>query len=178
MEIVKVLSIDPSLRNTGLSIITYNNTLNVLDKNAYKISHCQVLVNPAKYTGTEAILNMIDLMNQEAKKLHYQDVEAVIVESPPVMFNKSWSGGAIASIAHISGAAVATFGVEKSYLFRPTEWNRSRKKEVTHNQTIDFLGNSDSWHYEKRIKSEKLMEHILDAVSMGLWWIKSNYQVE
>jgi hypothetical protein len=40
---------------------------------------------------------------------------------------------------------------------------------------VAFLGDPDKWHYEKRIKSEKYMEHALDAASMALWWIKSNY---
>jgi hypothetical protein len=102
-------------------------------------------------------------------------VETILVESPPLIFNKTWSGGAISSIAHISGGAVALLGIEKAYLFRPNEWNKTRKKEITHNQTISFLGNPEKWHYEKMVKAEKSMEHILDAASMALWWIKSNY---
>lgn len=175
MEKVKILGVDPSLRNTGLAVVTYNTELNINDPKAFEISHCQTLVNPAKYTGTEAILNMLDMMNEEAKKLCYQVPETVLVESPPVMFNKAWSGGTIASIAHISGGAVALFGIEKSHLFRPNEWNKSRKKEITHNQTIALLGNPENWHYEKMVKSEKFMEHILDAASMAVWWIKGNY---
>jgi len=84
----------------------------------------------------------------------------------------------MSSIAHIAGGAVALLGIEKAHIFQPIEWNRRRKKEVTHAQTIAFLGNPDSWHYEKRVKSEKHMEHILDAASMALWWIKSNYLEE
>jgi hypothetical protein len=91
------------------------------------------------------------------------------------MFNKLWSSGAVASIAHVSGGCVALLGIEKCHLFRPNEWNKNRKKEVTHSQTISLLGDPDSWHYEKRIKSEKYMEHLLDAVSMALFWIRSNY---
>ena len=178
MEKIKILGVDPSLRNTGLAIVTYNTELPLSDPSAFTTSHCQVLVNPAKYTGTEAILNMLDMIHEEAQKICYQEAEIVLIESPPVMFNKNWSGGAIASIAHISGGAVALFGIEKSHLFRPNEWNKTRKKEVTHNQTTAFLGNADTWHYEKRVKSDKYMEHILDAASMALWWIKSNYLEE
>lgn len=174
MEIVRVLGVDPSLRNTGLCVVSYNSELPVTDPKAFKAEYCQVLVNPQKYTGTEAILNMIDMMQDCAELPHY-DVDDVIVESPAIMFNKSWSGGTISSIAHVSGAAVAVFGLEKAHLFRPNEWNKTRKKEITHNQTIAFLGEPDTWHYEKRVKSEKYMEHILDAASMALWWIKSNY---
>lgn len=175
METVRILGIDPSLRNTGLAIVSYNTDLPSNDPEAFATVHCQVLVNPAKYTGTDAILNMLDMMHAESLKDCYRDVETVIVESPPVMFNKNWSSGTVASIAHISGGAVALFGIEKSRLFRPNEWNKTRKKEITHNQTVGILGDTDRWHYERRVKSEKYMEHILDAASMALWWIKSNY---
>lgn len=175
MEKVRILAVDPSLRNTGLCVVTYNTELAPNDPAAFEATHCQVLVNPQKYTGTEAILHMLDMLNEEARKDCYRDIDTVLVESPPIMFNKNWSGGTVSAIAHISGGAVAFFGVEKSYLFRPNEWNKTRKKEITHNQTVAFLGNPDNWHYEKRVKSEKFMEHILDAASMGLWWIKSNY---
>ena len=57
------------------------------------------------------------------------------------------------------------YGIEKAHLFRPNEWNKTRKKDVTHNQTVAFLGELDKWHYEKRVKSEKSMEHILDAAA-------------
>lgn len=178
MEKVKILGVDPSLRNTGLAIVTYNTDLPPSDPKAFEITNCQVLVNPAKYTGTEAILSMLDMMHDEAQKDCYLNVDTVIVESPGIMFNKKFSSSVVASLGHISGGAVALFGIEKSHLFRPNEWNKSRKKEITHNQTVGFLGSPDGWHYEKRVKSEKFMEHILDAASMALWWIKSNYVEE
>lgn len=178
MEEVKILGVDPSLRNTGLAIITYNSEMLITDPKAFSVSHCQVLVNPPKFTGTDAILNMLDMIYDESLKDCYSNVETVIIESPPVMFNKTWSGGAISSIAHIAGGAVALLGIEKSRLFRPNEWNKTRKKEVTHAQTVAFLGDPDNWHYEKRVKSQKYLEHALDAASMALWWIRSNYLEE
>ena len=178
MEKVKILGIDPSLRNTGLAVVTFDTELGVKDPKAFTVSHCQVLVNPQKFTGTDAILNMLDMMNDCAALTCYQEVDCVLVESPPAMFNKKFSSSVVASIAHVSGGAVALFGIEKGHLFRPNEWNRNRKKDVTHASTVDFLGNPDNWHYEKRVKSEKFMEHILDAASMALWWIKTNYVEE
>ena len=175
MELVKILGVDPSLRNTGLSIVTYNSDMCPSDRAAYQTKHCQVLVNPQKYKGTEAILNMLEMIYEEAQKECYQDVHGVVIESPPIMFNKAWSGGTVSSIAHVSGGCVVAFGIERSNLFRPNEWNKSRKKDLTHKHTVDLLGEPDTWHYEKRVKSEKYMEHILDATSMALWWIKSNY---
>lgn len=178
MEKIKILGVDPSLRNTGLAIVTYNTEMLLNDPKSFEVSNCQVLVNPQKYTGTEAILNMLDMISDESYKDCYCLIDNVIVESPAIMFNKKISSSVVASLAHISGGAVALFGIEKSHLFRPNEWNKTRKKEITHHQTISFLGNPDTWHYENRVRSEKYMEHILDAVSMALWWIKSNYLEE
>jgi hypothetical protein len=175
MEIVKILGVDASLRNTGLSLITYNSELPTKDPKAFRVEHCQVLVNPQKYKGTDAIINMLEMISLEAAQPCYSQSHIVIIESPPVMFNKEWGGGTIASIAHISGGCAVIFGLDKSRLFRPTEWNRGRKKEVTHNNTIAFLGEPDTWGYRKPIKSQKLCEHIFDATSMALWWIKQNY---
>lgn len=178
MEKVRILGIDPSLRNTGLAIVTYNTETPPNDPKAFQVSHCQVLSNPLKYTGTEAVLNMLDMLCDEAQKYCYQDIDNVIVESPPLMFNKMWSSSAISSIAHIAGGAAVAFDIEKTRIYRPNEWNKSRKKEVTHKKTIDFLGDPDLWQYERRIKSQKMMEHILDAVSMSLWYITQNYLEE
>lgn len=176
MEKISVLGVDPSLRNSGLALVTYDSSLPVTNAKAFSASHCQVLVNPAKYTGTDAILNMIDMLSECAEtEKAYQDAKDIIVESPAIMFNKTWSGGTISSIAHISGACVVIFGHDNARLFRPNEWNKSRKKDVTHNQTISVLGSPDTWGFSKRVKSEKYMEHVLDAASMALWWIKSNY---
>lgn len=174
MEIIRVMGVDPSLRNTGIAIIEFNTETGEFSKP----QHCQVLVNPAKYKGNDAILNMLDMIDNVSRFPCYMDVDNVIVESPPIMFNKSWSGGTLSSIAHISGGAVALLGLHKGYLFKPSEWNKSRKKEITHNKTIAKFGEVETWHFEKVVKSESLYEHVLDAASMALWWIKENFVEE
>lgn len=175
MQKVRILGVDPSLRNTGLAVVNYNNDLPPSDPKAFEVTDCQVLVNPTKYKGKDAILNMIDMMAFEAKKPCYAGVDQVLVESPATIFNQAWGASTMSLIAHISGAAIALFGLEKGFLFRPSEWNKTRKKEVTHHNTVNFLGAPDKWHYEKIIKSDKYFEHILDAASLALWWIKSSY---
>lgn len=176
MEKIKILGIDPSLRNTGLVILSYDSE-KPLSK-AFSVTNAQVLVNPQKYKAKDAILNMIDMLREQSEKEVYQDVKDVIIESPSVLFNQAWAGGTISSIAHISGACIPLFGIEKSYLFRPNEWNKSRKKDITHNQTLMTLGGVDKWHYEKQLKSDRFLEHILDAASMAFWWIKETYVEE
>lgn len=171
METIRILGIDPALRNTGLAIVEYNSETRELSSPEY----CRVLVNPQKYTGKDAILNMLDMMHEASQLKEYQEVDNVIIESPAIMFNKTWSQGVISSIAHISGGAIALFGIHRSYIFRPNEWTKTRKKEVTHNRTQAVLGDFETWHFPKPIKSERYHEHILDAASLALWWITSNY---
>lgn len=175
MEKVRILGIDPSLRNSGLAVVTYNSEIPVTDPNSFTVSDCHVAVNPSKYTGSDAILNMLDMLSDLAEEEAYQNVDEVMIESPAIMFNKTWSAGTISLISHISGGCIPIFGIEKAHIFRPNQWNKCRRKEVTHNQTINVLGDPDTWHYHKRVKSEKRMEHILDAASLALFWIKSNY---
>lgn len=170
-EKIRILGVDPSLRNTGLAIITYNT-----EKEKFDIpSNCQVLVNPQKYKGKDAIMSMLDLIQTASRQSVYRDVDNVIIESPAIMFNQSWAGGTISSLAHISGGAAALLGLEKTYLFKPSEWNRGKKKEFTHNRTSAIFGDPESWHYKENIKSPKYLEHILDAASMALWFIEQTY---
>lgn len=178
MKTIKILGVDPSLRNTGLSIVSFKTEMQIDNPKAYKVTNCQTLSNPQKYTGKDAILNMLDMIKEESLKECYLGVDNVIIESPAVIFNKAWSAGTMSSIAHISGGCIALLGIEKVQIFRPNEWNKTRKKDVTHNNAVSLLGDYEKWHYEKKVKSDKYMEHILDAASMALWWIKSNYEVE
>ena len=170
---IKVLAVDPSLRSTGLAVITYDRKKDVEDPKAYQITSCQVLVNPAKFTGTDAIMNMLDMITEEAKKTCYSECKANVIESPGAMFNKAWGAGTVCAISHISGGSIIIFGLQKSYIFRPNEWNRNRNKSITHANTIDFIGSPDTWDYENPLKHEKYFEHVLDAASMGIWWIKN-----
>lgn len=172
MAIVKVLGVDASLRFTGLAVVSYDTKKSTADPEAYSVNHCKTLVNPPKYKSTDAILNMIDMIQEESQKSCYMEPETVIVESPPLMFNKDWGAGTISLIAHISGASIALFGVERGYLFQPSQWNGKKKKIVTHTNAEVFLGSHENWHYEKKLRSEKQAEHILDAASMALWWIR------
>ncbi len=175
MEKVKILGVDPSLRNTGLARVTYNTEISPHDPTAFKIDHCQVLITPQKFKGTDAIIKMVEMIEEESQKSCYEECEIIIVESPAKMFNKNFSSAVVAALGHISGASLALFGVKKSHLLQPSQWNRGHNKEKTHNETIAFLGKPESWGYEKILHNDKYQEHILDAASMALWWIKNNF---
>lgn len=175
METVNIVGVDPSLRATGLAILTYNTEKKVI----YEPHDCQVLVNPQKYTGKDAILNMLEMMQKAFQENeNYQKADAYIIESPAVIFNKAWSSSTISLISHVSGGAAVVFGIEKVHLFRPNEWNKNRRKEVTHNHTIAQLGDPENWDFYHTLKSDKYIEHILDAASMGLFWLRTQYWEE
>lgn len=170
-EKVKVLGVDPSLRFTGLALLTYDTETKEIN-----VSHCQTLVNPQKYKGKDAILNMLDMLQDCADTTpEYTSQESNVIESPAVLFNKAWSGGTMALIAHISGGAAVIFGLQKSHFFRPNEWNKSRKKEVTHAQAFKILGTPEKWHFQKMVKNENHLEHIYDAACLALFWLKNIY---
>jgi hypothetical protein len=175
MEIVNIVGVDPSLRSTGLAILTYD----CEKKPISSPHHCQVLVNPQKYTGKDAILNMLEMMqNTYREHEEYQNADAYLIESPGIMFNKTWSSSTLSLISHVAGGAVVVFGIEKVHLFRPNEWNKNRKKEVTHNHTIAQLGDPETWEFCSTLKSDKYIEHVLDAASIALFWLKNQYWEE
>ena len=170
-EKVKILGIDPSLRNTGLALLNFNT-----ETKKISVTDCQVLVNPQKYKGKDAILNMLEMMqNSLDENVHYNDCDAYLVESPPVMFNKNWALGTISLISHVAGGAIVVFGIERVHIFRPNEWNKSRKKEVTHAATISEIGDPETWDFCETLKNDKLIEHVLDAASIALFWLKHQY---
>jgi Holliday junction resolvasome RuvABC endonuclease subunit len=166
MPLIKVLGIDPSLRHTGLAVLEYDSDTKILQKP----SRCMVIDNPQKFTGSEAILNMLDLLTDYKKD--YDDIDHVVIESPAALFNAKFPASSLITIGHISGGAVCIFGIQKSFLVRPVEWNRNRKKEVTHRKLEEIFGNAQEWNFYKKIKSEKNLEHVFDAVGMAYYWIK------
>lgn len=172
MELVNILGVDPSLRSTGLALLSYDTEKKI----TYAPRECQVLVNPPKYKGKDAILNMLEMMNEAfAKNEQYQKADSFIIESPSVIFNKAWSAGTMSLISHVAGGAIVVFGINKVQIFRPNEWNKNRKKEFTHNQTQAVLGNPESWDFCETLKSDKYIEHVLDAASLALYWLKTQY---
>lgn len=167
MEVIRVLGIDPALRNTGLAIVEYNT-----ETEEYKTHSCHVVVNPKSYKASAAILNMLDLLMEISEKEQYQKVDAICIESPAILFNKNFSGGALIGLAHITGGCAVAFDLQKTYLFRPNEWNKTRKKEITHARTVGILGDPNGWGYHKRVTTATGMEHILDAASLALFYIQ------
>lgn len=171
MSKFSVLGIDPSLRNTGFAVVNYDPT----KENQFWVSDCHIITNPQSFKGTDAILNMLENIKSVSELEVYKNVSQVIIESPAALFNAKFPAGALISIGHISGGAACLFGIDKSFLVRPVEWNKARKKEKTREQIEKTLGSHESWHYTKKVKSEKHFEHIIDGAGMALWWIQNFY---
>lgn len=170
METVEVIGVDPSLRFTGVAKVTYNT-----ETKDFAVSGCQVLTNKAALKGTEAIAYMLELVEGVASEPEFLEAEDVVVESPVMPFHAKFQGSSMISVAHIAGGAAALFGIDRVKLYRPTEWNRAKKKEVTHFNTQQLLGPWETWRWRFAVRRKDQVEHVLDAVSMALWYIKEKY---
>lgn len=170
MEIVEIIGVDPSLRFTGIGKVVYNT-----DTKKIKVEGCQVIQNKTTLKGTEAISGMLNRIENIASEPIYLEADHVIVESPIMPFNAKFQASSMISVAHIAGGAASMFGLDRVKLFRPTEWNKARKKEKTHFVTQQVLGTWETWSWVLAAKRKDHIEHVLDAVSMALWYLQENY---
>lgn len=170
METIEVIGVDPSLRFTGIGKVSYNT-----ETKKIKVSGCQVIQNKTTLKGTAAIAHMLQGIEDLAGDAEFLDSEHVIVESPVMPFHNKFQGSSMISVAHIAGGAAALFGIDRVKLYRPTEWNRAKKKEKTHFITQQVLGPWETWTWRVAAKRKDHIEHVLDAVSMAFWYIQENF---
>ncbi len=170
MEIIEIVGIDPSLRFTGVGKVTYNTETQKIN-----VSGCQVIQNKTTLKGTAAIAEMLERIEHVASQHEYLEAKEVIVESPVMPFNAKFQGSSMISVAHIAGGAAALFGIDRVKMYRPTEWNRAKKKEKTHFLTQEALGSWETWNWSVVAKRKDHIEHVLDAVSMALWHLQEHY---
>jgi Holliday junction resolvasome RuvABC endonuclease subunit len=170
MEIVEIIGIDPSLRFTGVGKVVYNT-----ETKAIKVTGCQVIQNKTTLKGTEAIAGMLDRIEGLASEPIYLEAKHVIVESPIMPFNPKFQASSMISVAHIAGGAAMAFGIDRVKLFRPTEWNKAKNKEKTHFNTQSKVGPWETWSWEVAARRKDHVEHVLDAVSMALWYLQEHY---
>lgn len=170
MELIEIIGVDPSLRFTGIGKVTYNT-----ETKKISVSGCQVIQNKTTFKGTQAIAHMLAKIEDVASEPEYAEAEDVIVESPIMPFNVKFQASSMISVAHIAGGAAVLFGIDRVRLFRPTEWNRARKKEQTHFVTQAALGAWDTWQWRVAARRKDQVEHVLDAVSMALWYLQRKY---
>lgn len=170
MEIVEIIGIDPSVRFTGIGRVVYNS-----ETKKVTVTGCQVLVNKTTLKGIPAMLNMLQMVEDVASNPDFADAPHVVVESPVMPFYAKFQGSSMISVAHIAGGAAALFGLDRVTMYRPSEWNKTKKKEKTHAVTQEVLGSWDTWGWDKVAKRKDQVEHVLDAVSMALYHLQKEY---
>ena len=172
MEIVRIAGIDPGLRFTGYGIVNYDT-----EKNEIWTSNCGVIKNRSSQylKGLDAIMHMKDLITDLSCQDCFTDCDKIIVEVPAAIYSKNFSSGSLIPVGVISGVIISSFRDREVIPVYPSVWNSKRKKEVTHSNTQEVLGSYEEWNYDKRPKAKPQFEHIMDAISMGLWYVRINY---
>jgi len=169
-EIVRILGIDPSLRNTGLAIVQWHS-----ETKQFKVMACQTIKCPPNFKGNLAILEMIGRLAEACHSDDYLTCDFTVIESPAVNFNPRIPRGTMINVAHIAGAAAMLFNGTCS-IVKPSEWNKGRQKEKSAYWTEKILGPTKEWEYIGKKKRGKLVdEHQIDAAGLALWFIRENY---
>lgn len=171
-ETIRVLGIDPSLRKTGFAVVVFNT-----ETETFSVEACGVAINPQKYTGLAAIDNMLGTIQEIKEDGTFGDYTDCIIECPPAIFNPKFPASSLLPIAHISGGCAIIFDLKKIEMVYPVQWNKRRKKDHSHNETVKILGEPHTWKFFCDVKDPH-MEHVLDAASMALWYIKQKYLEE
>lgn len=178
MTIIRVAGFDPSLRNTGYGILTYDDETQELWP-----SFCGLIQTPARFTGTDAILYKIEEIHKLSQREEIKSCDKFIVESPAAIYYSGMSSGGLIPVAHIAGACATilclnktgSFDRETIKLVRPVEWNRSKKKAKTEQRLVELFGPVDEWDYHKKPKTASKLEHIVDAIGMAFWFMQEHF---
>lgn len=169
MSELKILGVDPGVRNLGYGVICYNE-----DNQEISIERCGVLRVPVKFKGNDALLymkNEIDLLFDIDL---FSDIDKVVVEVPRASFGaiQAW---ALIPVGVVSGFVMSHFETEEISLCTPSEWNKAKKKEKTHEILQKDLGDISTWHFHIEPKNAKHKEHILDAIGIARWHLQQEY---
>lgn len=170
MEIVRIGGFDPGLRFTGYGIVNFNT-----ETNEIWVSNCGIAKTPQKFKGLEAILIMNDKLEEITKRECFEACDNVIVEMPAAVYFNKFSSGALLPVAAVAGSLFSMIDHKQLIPVYPSVWNRGKKKEATTAMTESILGDYSDWLYDDIPKAKPQFEHIIDAVSMALWYIKLNY---
>lgn len=170
MEIVRIAGIDPGLRFTGYGIVNFDN-----EKKEIWVSNCGLIKTPAKIKGIDAILHMRDELDEVSKRECFDACNHIVIEMPAAIYSKNFSAGSLLPVACIAGCAFKSFDKEKIVPVYPSVWNERKKKDKTRDITEKIVGHYENWLYDDMPKAKGQFEHIIDAVSMSLWYMKLNY---
>lgn len=168
METVSIIGIDPSLRHTGVAMVTYN-----FETNKIKVSNCFVVNTPQKLKGLEAIKYALTTLEELSQNEVYKEAKQVVLESPPNVFNPKFPAINFIQCGHIVGGAACLFGLERATFCVPNSWNK-RNKENAHKQFLARGGDWQSWHFLGK-PYKYSMEHIIDAACIAWWYLQKEY---
>lgn len=167
---VKILGIDPSLRRTGFAVLNYN-----METETIKVQSCGVLRTYAETVkGLDAVQEMLKRVKELASMEEFSSVDDVCIEFPANLFHAAFANAALLPVAGIAGGTAACFDLEKVRLVKPQDWNKRRKKEVTHLELQSLLGPIEKWKFLE-VPPKSCFEHILDAAGAALWLLKGKY---
>lgn len=170
MEIIKIVGIDPGLRFTGYSMVSYNT-----EDNTISTSNCGVLKTPSAFKGLDAVFYMLKELKALNERLNFDHCDHTIVEIPAAIYGAKFSAGALMPVSSVAGGCCVIFDIEKVIPVYPSVWNKRKKKDVTKKETENILGDADSWNYDYKPKAKSQMEHIIDSASLALWYLQLNY---
>lgn len=169
-EMIRIGGFDPGLRFTGFGIVNYQS-----DSEEIWISNCGLVKTPAKIKGLDAILYMQNLLGNISERDCFQACDYILIEMPAAIYSKTFSSGSLLPVAAIAGGLFTLFQGEKMIPVYPTVWNQAKKKEKTRAITTEIVGEYESWGYDDMPTCKSQFEHIIDAVSMALWYMRTNY---
>ena len=169
MSDLKILGVDPGMRNLGYGVISYNE-----ESGEKVIERCGVLRVPVKFKGNDALLFMKNELNDIFKTGLFSDIDKAVIETPRAAFGaiQAW---ALIPVAVVAGFVMSYFETEDISLCSPSEWNKSKKKEKTHELLQKELGEISTWGFNFEPKNAKHKEHVLDAIGIANWHLKKEF---
>lgn len=170
---LKIMGIDPSLRNTGFGIVNY-----CPETRKVWVTHGGIIRTPEKFKGQEALMWMIQAIKQLRDIEAYTTCDHYVIETPASVFQQmKVNSAAVIVVANIAGAATAIFsndGMTNTSMPYPQQWNKSKAKSSTREQIESLVGPFEEWDFEIPPKREKEFEHIVDAVGMAYWHLETS----
>ena len=169
MAKLKILGVDPGVRNLGFGVLEYDD-----ESEQIVVKDCGVLKVPVKFKGNEALLYMKNELAELFGTGLFKDVNKLSVEVPRASFG-SIQAWALIPIGVVAGFVMSYFEVDDIAVCSPSEWNKAKKKDKTHDLLQKELGDISQWGFYYEPKNAKHKEHVLDAIGIALWHLKQEY---
>lgn len=157
-----LMTLDPGLRGCGIAYFHDDGTL----------LHAKYLKNPVKKGGgPEAWLGF--LTASEDYRDWNETVDHFVSEFPQVYRAGASKGDPddLLQLAGIVGVFSANIAAREYLAIRPREWKGNVPKDVHHARLTKALDDHERLIVEESAPPS-LRHNVLDAVGIGLWWLK------